>query len=304
MKACGFLLAFLFAALVAPVSEARGPWLVLKNCEYLPNPSNDGDSFHVRAEGKEYIFRLYFVDAPETDAALGDRLTQQAKYFGVTVPQAKQIGEEATEFARRQMAQPFTVRSRKQDAMGRSKLERFYAFVECGGHDLGEQLVANGLARVFGMHANMAGVTVSTDAELRKLKVLEADAHMQKIGGWGLGIGRLQVRSLPIEKRPEHSFDAFFHPEKLKATGSASLTEERSPAPSALSVERRQSGKLDANTATAEQLDALPGIGAVLAGRIIAARPFKNADELRRVKGIGAKKLEKIRPFFEEAPAP
>jgi competence protein ComEA len=52
------------------------------------------------------------------------------------------------------------------------------------------------------------------------------------------------------------------------------------------------------NAATESELDHLPGIGAVLAARIIAARPFKSADDLRHVKGIGEKTYEKIRPHF------
>jgi len=43
-------------------------WVTYKGCRYLPNAANDGDSFHVRRRrGGKYIFRLYFVDAPETD---------------------------------------------------------------------------------------------------------------------------------------------------------------------------------------------------------------------------------------------
>ena len=42
-----------------------------------------------------------------------------------------------------------------------------------------------------------------------------------------------------------------------------------------------------------------PALDRVLAARIVAARPFKSADDLRRVKGIGAKKYERIRPFFD-----
>ncbi len=56
--------------------------------------------------------------------------------------------------------------------------------------------------------------------------------------------------------------------------------------------------KLDVNSASEAELDSLPGIGPVLAARIIAARPFASADDLRRVKGIGAKKYENIRPHF------
>jgi competence protein ComEA len=58
------------------------------------------------------------------------------------------------------------------------------------------------------------------------------------------------------------------------------------------------SGLVNVNTATLDELDTLPGIGPVLAERIIAERakrPFARVDELRRVSGIGPKKLEAIR---------
>ena len=51
-----------------------------------------------------------------------------------------------------------------------------------------------------------------------------------------------------------------------------------------------------------EQLRTLPGIGPALATRILEARrerPFRSVDDLRRVKGVGAKTLEKLRPFLE-----
>jgi len=44
------------------------------------------------------------------------------------------------------------------DAMGRSKLERFYAFVKTKDGDLGEQLVRNGLARNYGFRAVPPGL--------------------------------------------------------------------------------------------------------------------------------------------------
>jgi competence protein ComEA len=57
--------------------------------------------------------------------------------------------------------------------------------------------------------------------------------------------------------------------------------------------------KLNANTASFAELENVPGIGPVIAQRIIEARPFKSADDLQRVKGIGGgKRYEKIRPFF------
>jgi competence protein ComEA len=57
---------------------------------------------------------------------------------------------------------------------------------------------------------------------------------------------------------------------------------------------------IDVNRASAGELQQLPGIGPVLSQRIIdarTARPFERAEDLRRVPGIGAKTLERLRPF-------
>jgi competence protein ComEA len=63
---------------------------------------------------------------------------------------------------------------------------------------------------------------------------------------------------------------------------------------------------LDLNRASEEDLQRLPGIGPVLARRIVEHRQaqgtFKDVDELRRVKGIGKKTFERIRTFVVVEP--
>jgi competence protein ComEA len=58
---------------------------------------------------------------------------------------------------------------------------------------------------------------------------------------------------------------------------------------------------VDLNAATQQGLDALPGIGPVLADRIVAWRTqhgrFSSVDELAEVPGIGPKALERLRPL-------
>lgn len=60
-----------------------------------------------------------------------------------------------------------------------------------------------------------------------------------------------------------------------------------------------QGGKLNLNTATAAQLDKLPGVGPVLAERIVAYRDskggFRSVGELRQVDGIGDAKYAELK---------
>ncbi len=66
------------------------------------------------------------------------------------------------------------------------------------------------------------------------------------------------------------------------------------PAPAA------EGDSIDLNRATAEELTRLPGVGEVIAKRIVEFRekhgPFERVEDLMKVKGIGEKSLEKIRP--------
>lgn len=168
--------------------------MTLNNCQYLPNRANDGDSFHVRANGKEYIFRLYFVDAPETDKSIPKRVAEQAAYFRVNRSQTIRIGLEAERFTREQLSRAFVVRTCFQDARGRSRLPRYFAFVQIDHTDLGESLVANGLARVYGA-ASVAPWMNAPEVECHKLERLEQSAKAQRLGGWGITSGRLDARA-------------------------------------------------------------------------------------------------------------
>lgn len=57
---------------------------------------------------------------------------------------------------------------------------------------------------------------------------------------------------------------------------------------------------IDVNLASAAELARLPGVGPALAARIVDTRardgPFASIDDLRRVRGVGAATLERLRP--------
>jgi len=288
---------FTLVAYAAPTTPclAHAPWVTLQGGHYLVKRANDGDSFHISIQGKEYIFRLYFVDAPETTSEFRDRVEEQANYFGITVEQVLTLGELAKAYAREKLSGPFLVRTCWEDAMGRSRMQRFYAFVQTNNGDLGEQLVENGLARIHGASAKPEALS-SAASELRKLVSLERQAKQEKVGAWGTNEGRILARAQhPEGEKSIDPFDKFFHPESAPPSA---VPASSASSGQVFSSRLPSEAKLDVNTASQAELENISGIGPVIAQRIIATRPFKSADDLRSVKGIGDKKYAKIRPSF------
>ncbi|PYK96627.1 MAG: hypothetical protein DME32_17340 [Verrucomicrobia bacterium] len=138
--------------------------------------------------------------------------------------------------------------------------------------------------------------------------VLEQKAKRERVGGWGANENRMAIRA----QQPESDtgidpFDKFFHPASETSVPVATATSATSAPVAPLPSEETTptvapllpQTKLDVNAASLAELKNVPGIGPVVAQRIIEAHPFKSADDLQRVKGIGAgKRYEKIRPFF------
>jgi competence protein ComEA len=83
------------------------------------------------------------------------------------------------------------------------------------------------------------------------------------------------------------------------AMGSSVSTSTAAPTEASPGKASAPGGSVDLNAATAEDLDALPGIGPVTAAAIIAWREangrFTNVDQLGEVDGIGPARLEKLR---------
>ncbi len=125
-----------------PKPPPAKPWHELEGCKLVSNKSNDGDSFHVLHEGNEYIFRLYFVDTPETamDSQMESRIADQAAYFRITTDQALEIGKDAAAFTSKRLSGTFTVYTRFRRAPGRSNRPRYYAVVMVGPDDIGLRL--------------------------------------------------------------------------------------------------------------------------------------------------------------------
>ena len=256
--------------------KSTDPWEVLEECRLVTNAIVDGDSFHARHDGREYIFRLYFVDTPESDAALTERAKDQAAYFGISPEDIPRAGRLAAQFTREALSHSnLTVITRWQNAMGRSSLARFYAVVLVNGKNLAEELVAHGLARIHGLRANWPDGPRSTTF-INKLKNLELTAREQKRGVWD-------------ETRFPRQTEISAASVSRTTAPQTSVTPSNAPAAAAL---------VDINGASYEELQKLPGIGPKLAERILAHRPYRNVDDLDKVPGIGPVMLDRLRPLI------
>lgn len=110
-------------------------------------------------------------------------------------------------------------------------------------------------------------------------------------------------------QRPAVIHAASFSLESTAVTTVPAVDPKASPA--SVSEERTLSSRLprvDLNHATAADFDQLPGVGPVLAKRMVDYRKsvgrFRAVEDLRAVKGIGKKKFEQLKPFVTVAASP
>ena len=99
------------------------------------------------------------------------------------------------------------------------------------------------------------------------------------------GVGEVTARKI-IDSRPHKGI------EDLTGAGvSASEIAKLKP----LVEAKRLPAQVDANSATVETLETLPGVGPALAKEIVAARPLAGYEAVGKLKGIGPEKLDALK---------
>lgn len=252
-----------------------------EGCRLVEAGWADGDSFSVALpDGKEIVLRLYYVDCNETAAATETdqrRVRDQSSYFGVDDHQVTlESGRQAAEEVKKLLSKPFTVHTAFASAPGRSAKPRTYGFVTLSdGRDLGEVLVGEGLARSYGVRRNTPD-GLNTEAAEAKMDDLELGAAIARRGIW-----------------------AETDPQRLVALREDLRAEDRQ----LREAFGTSAGEpIDPNTATVDEIMLLPGVGEVLAERIVEGRPYKSVADLRRVPGVGEKVFARIEDSLQIAP--
>jgi endonuclease YncB( thermonuclease family) len=273
------LAALCLAGLVSVVSAQE--MKTFENCRFLPTDWADGDSFRVGLpNGEKIVLRLYFVDSNETTATTETdqrRVRDQSSYYGIDDHRVTmQFGRRAAEMAQELLAKPFTVHTAFANAPGRSAKPRTYGFVTLSdGRDLGEVLVESGLARSYGVRRTTPD-GLHAEAAKAKFDDLELGAAIARRGIW------------------ENT-----DPQRMIALREARRAEDRKLREA---FGLRAGEPLDPNTASVDEIMLLPGVGQVLAERIVEGRPYAQLEDLRRIPGIGAKAFDRIKDSLQIAP--
>lgn len=124
-----------------------------------------------------------------------------------------------------------------------------------------------------------------------------ADA-ISAAGGFGAGVDAAAVDALLNLAAPLRDGEQVRVPIRGESPPAAGGTDDMGTAGDA-------KGPVNLNSATAEALDTLPGVGPATIAKIIAAReerPFGSVDELLERKVLGAATLEKLRPLVAVGP--
>ncbi len=179
---CSFIL-----LVVTPLISVAAKWKVYEDARLIENDFNDGDSFHVMCNKHHYIFRLYYVDTPETSDSYPKRVQDQADYFGITHKQVLKIGDDATKFTHKLLSRKkFTVYTKKEDARGNSKRKRYFAMIKVGDDWLSTLLVEGGLARIYGYKVDLPENGKPIRKYHARLKSTERKAKKGNRGAWKL----------------------------------------------------------------------------------------------------------------------
>ncbi len=124
------------------------------------------------------------------------------------------------------------------------------------------------------------------------------------LGLLGGGVVKLFHLDTLSEKYDFRESDTFFAEASSRIDSVLRSDEDTSSARTVRSGSSRKAltGVVNVNTADADSLAMVPGIGRVTAQRIIDHRlrngRFKSLDDLLKVKGIGEKKLSKMKPYL------
>ena len=158
-------------------------------------------------------------------------------------------------------------------------------------------------ARVNDLIEKAGGATPEADLSLINLAAPLIDGttlSLPRKSEWTEEKGVVRGRSATPVANPPQYLLSYMLPQEAPTHAPQEETIATTPtAPTAEKKNVKGPDIVELNTATTEELEALPGIGPKTAQAIIAGRPYSTVEQLLDVKGIGPKKMEQLLPFVK-----
>ena len=145
----------------------------------------------------------------------------------------------------------------------------------------------------------LPGVGPATSKKIVANRPYKSSEELSKAGLSAKAIETLKplvtVGSVTTPKEPAAKASAPVAPAKAAPVTTAPATVQKPATPSAKLAPGQ---KVNINSASKEQLDALPGIGPVKAQAIIDGRPYAKTEDIMKVKGIKQGEFNKIKDLI------
>jgi competence protein ComEA len=143
---------------------------------------------------------------------------------------------------------------------------------------------------------SLPGVGPATASAIIAARPFKSVAELKRVDG----IGDVRFAELKNRVMVSHDRSSASGSPAGTSSGSANVKSSAHDTTGARSSARVKSinGKVNINTASKEELDALPGIGPVKAQAIVGARPFNAPEDIKNVRGIKDGEYAKIRDMI------
>jgi hypothetical protein len=174
----------------AQKSAPKADFEVFPKAQLVESKNNEADTLRIKPSptAEEAVFRLYFVDAPETTLSSPQTVQEQARYFDASQENVLKVGVEAAAYVTELLkTRPFMLYTRWEPVPDRT---RYYGMIKVslkpGEYThLADILMKRGYGRLHGLTCELPDGVQGINDYGRYLLDLGKKAREDKIGIWG-----------------------------------------------------------------------------------------------------------------------